>query len=272
MRGAGRIRAWARSAIGAHRRSPVVRSLHGLASFLESAYANEDTPFHSNGERVLLRKLAPARCRTVFDVGANVGNWSAEALAVWPDCSVHAFEVAPQTFDRLSERFQLSANRRRVILNCFGLSDENGSRQMFYYPDHPEITAPSPWHGTAQAISFDAQLSTGDTYCQTHAVDTIDFLKIDVEGAEYRVLKGFAERLAAQKVHCLQFEYGAFATQTKILLGDYYNFLSQGYWIGKIYPTYVEFRDYHWTMEDFRFSNYCCVSRLRPDLHALLAK
>jgi FkbM family methyltransferase len=270
MRGAGRIKAWARSAIGAHRRSPMVKTLHGLASFVESAYANEGAIFHSNGERTLLRKLTPAACRTVFDVGANFGDWSAEALAVWPNCQVHAFEVAPPTFERLSERFRLAEGGRRVLLNCFGLSDENGTRQIFYYPDHPEVTADSPWHGTDKSIAFDAQLATGDTYCQTHGVDTIDFLKIDVEGAEYRVLKGFAGCLAAQKVHCLQFEYGAFSTQTKVLLGDYYNLLSQAYWVGKIYPTYVEFRDYDWTMEDFRFSNYCCVSKLRPDLRTLL--
>jgi hypothetical protein len=31
-------------------------------------------------------------------------------------------------------------------------------------------------------------------------------------------------------------------------------------------------RRYDWTMEDFRFSNYCCVSRLRSDLRDLLGK
>jgi hypothetical protein len=99
----------------------------------------------------------------------------------------------------------------------------------------------------------------------------VDFLKIDVEGAEFRVIKGFSERLDVQKIHCMQFEYGAFSTQTRFLLGDYYSLLSPSYWMGKIFPTYVDFRDYDYTMEDFRFSNYCCVSKLRPDLLELLA-
>jgi hypothetical protein len=103
-------------------------------------------------------------------------------------------------------------------------------------------------------------------------IAAIDFLKIDVEGAEARVLNGFSRRLASQDVHCVQFEYGAFSVQTKVLLGDYYAMLADSYWIGKIYPNYVEFKEYDWTMEDFRFSNYCCVSRLRSDLRDLLGK
>ena len=142
---------------------------------------------------------------------------------------------------------------------------------MYYFPQHPELTCDLPRHDSYSAVPFDAQLATGDEYCDEHSIDSVDFLKIDVEGAEFRVMKGFSERLSAQKIHCMQFEYGAFSTQTRFLLGDYYSLLSGSYWIGKIFPTYVDFQDYQWTMEDFRFSNYCCVSKLRPDLRKILA-
>jgi FkbM family methyltransferase len=270
MRGIGKIKALARSTISAQRRSPAVKALHGLAAFVESAYANEGASFHANGEKRLLRKLAPLDFRVAFDVGANFGDWTEEVLARWPHCYVHAFEVAPPTFERLCQRLRSTPDTHRVTLNCFGLSDENTTRKMFYYPDHPEVTAESPRHDSFVSVPFDAQLATGEEYCQRHGIAEIDFLKIDVEGAEYRVLKGFLELLAAQKVHCVQFEYGAFSIETRILLRDYYTLLSRYYWIGKIFPTYVEFRDYDWTMEEFRFSNYCCVSKLRSDLRGRL--
>jgi FkbM family methyltransferase len=260
-----------RDAIGTHRRSAGVKALHRLASFVESAYANEGSSFHSNGEQDLLRKLKSANFQTAFDVGANFGDWSMEAAAVWPECRIHAFEVAPPTFERLGETVRASAAGGRVILNCWGLSDEAGVCPMFYFPDHPELTCDLPRHGSYEVAQFDAQLTTGDEYCDERGIDTVDFLKIDVEGAESRVMKGFAGRLAAQKIHCVQFEYGAFATQTRFLLGDFYSLLGQSYWIGKIFPGYVDFREYEWTIEDFRFSNYCCVSKARPDLRAMLA-
>jgi FkbM family methyltransferase len=270
MLGIGRFKTLTRGIIGTHRRSPVVKALHGFASFVESAYANEGASFERNGEQALLNKLRGFDFGTAFDVVANFGDWTSEAIAVWPKCHVHAFEVAPGTFDRLSERFRSFQQPDRLTLNCLGLSDEEGSHRMYYYPEHPELTCESPRHDYP-AVPFDANLAVGDEYCDSRGIDTVDFLKIDVEGAEFRVLRGFAERIAARKIHCIQFEYGAFATQTRFLLGDYYSLLSSAYWIGKIYPGCVEFLDYDWTIEDFRFSNYCCVSRLRPDIRAILA-
>jgi FkbM family methyltransferase len=270
--GTGRIEYVTRAAIGRYRRSPVVKALHGLTSFVESAYANEGSNFESNGERFLLHGLRSANFRLAFDVGANLGDWLAEALDVWPNCYIHAFEVAPYTFQRLSHRVQSQPGHSdRVALNGAGVSDHAGVQQMYYFPEHPELTCDLPRHPTYDAIAFDAPMLILDDYCHGKSIDGVDFLKIDVEGAEHRVLKGFSAHLRTHKVQCIQFEYGAFSTQTRFLLRDYYSLLSPAYWIGKIYSTYVDFRDYHWSMEDFRFSNYCCVSRLRPDLQALLA-
>jgi len=267
----GAVKSFGRRLIGTHRRSNGVRALHRFASFVESAYWNEGSSFHANGERQLLAKLRTANFQTAFDVGANCGDWLIASLAAWPQCRVHAFEVAPPTFQQLQHRLTETGCPDRATLNCLGLSDTMGRQTMFYFPEHSDLTCELPRHETLRRVPFEAQLTTGDEYAASHAIDTVDFLKIDVEGAEYRVLKGFSSYLATGRIHCVQFEYGAFSTQTKVLLGDYYSLLSPNYWIGKIYPAYVDFREYDWTMEDFRFANYCCVSKRRPALRELLA-
>jgi FkbM family methyltransferase len=260
-----------RRLIAHHRRSRGVQALHQLASFVESAYRNDGTSCDENGERNVLTKLRAANFHTAFDVGANYGEWLIASLAAWPQCQVHAFEPAPLTFQRLQGCLANSGHRERAILNCVGLSDATGEQTMFYFPEYPDLTCDLPRYGARPCVPFQARTATADDYAESHSIATVDFLKIDVEGAEHRVLKGFSKHLAARRVHCLQFEYGAFSTQTKFLLGDYYALLSADYWIGKIYPTYVDFREYDWTMEDFRFANYCCVSKLRSDLRDLLA-
>jgi FkbM family methyltransferase len=270
MKGIGRLKKITRQMIGSHRRSPAVRTLHGLAAFIESAYSNQGSDFQSNGERFLIERLIPAGFRTAFDVGANFGDWSEAAIAMWPKCHLHAFEVAPATFQNLNERIRDFGHCNRIAANCCGLSDLSGNQTMYYFPEHPDLTCDMVRHGAYAAQQFDAQLMMGDEYCDARGIDAVDFLKIDVEGAEYRVLRGFARRISERKIHCVQFEYGAFSTQTRFLLADYYALLSEGYWIGKIFPNYVEFRDYDWTMEDFQFCNYCCVSKLRADIRELL--
>lgn len=244
--------------------------MHRFASAFESAYLNEGSAFARNGERRVIECLRAANFRVAFDVGANDGDWTIEALNKWPQCNIHAFEVAPPTFQRLRERIAESPLRSRCVVNGFGLSDRNGNEEMFYFPEHPDLTCDRRRHDSYQTAPFEARLCTGDSYAEGQQIETLDFVKIDVEGAENRVLSGLAGYISRGKVNCLQFEYGAFSIQTRVLLADYYALMAQNYWIGKIFPTDVEFRDYDWRMEDFRFANYCCVSKARPDLRKLL--
>jgi FkbM family methyltransferase len=269
MRGIG-LRNAMRAAISRRRRTASIRALHGFAAFVESAYANEGAVFERDGEAALLGRLSRFGFQLAIDAGANIGDWAHRALEAWPECRVHAFEVAPETFQKLNERLCAEQKRGRATLECLGLYDRPGTAEMYYYPERPEQTCDSPRHPNQRAVPFEAHLVTGDAYCDERAIGEVDFLKIDVEGAEYRVMQGFAQRLSSQRIHCLQFEYGAFAIQTKFLLLDYFKLLGETYWIGKIYPDYVEFCDYDWRMESFRFCNYCCVSKKRPELKKAL--
>ena len=265
----GRIKREAASLIGRNRRSHLVRSLHRAAAFVESAYTNEGSNFSRNGEERAIRALRGAGIKIAFDVGANVGDWLMEALNAWPECHVHAFEVAPPTFERLAERVRASPHAARATLNCFGLSDLDQKLEMYYFPEHPELTCDRQRHSGHKQVVFEGKVRTADGYAREHGIEELDFLKIDVEGAEYKVLKGVERLLEDGRVQMVQFEYGAFSIQTRMLLADYYQLLTR-YWIGKIYPTYVDFRDYEWTMEDFRFANFIAVSRSRQELRKLL--
>ena len=258
-----------RRLIARKRQSAPVRALHRIATFIDQSYENEEWDMCVNGETTVLRRLAPAGFRTAFDVGAHVGDWSIEALKAWPRAHVHAFEVAPVTYERLVRHVDSVGLAERCTLNCCGLGEATTTREMYYFPDHPQLTCDLQRH-TFRSTPFRADLVHGDAYVRKHGLDTIDFLKIDVEGAEHLVLKGLEQTLQAGRIQCLQFEYGAFSIQTRVLLADYYEMLQSLFWIGKVYPTGVEFAEYDWRMESFRFSNFVCVSRQRPDLKEMV--
>src|SRR5262245_24787044 len=134
MVGMGRLENLARDVIARRRRSAPIRALHRISSFVESAYQNHGSEFALNGERSLLRRLCRANFHVAFDVGANFGHWTLEALTVWPDCYVHAFEVAPETFQRLQDRVRAFQHGGRAIVNLCGASDDRRSQKMYYFP------------------------------------------------------------------------------------------------------------------------------------------
>lgn len=272
MLGLGRAKNVLRTIIATHRRSTVVRALHNFASFVDSAWRNEGSEFATNGERFVLEKLRSANFRTAIDAGANLGDWSRGALEKWPICHVHAFEVAPATFEGLAAEIGRLHVENRVNAYQIGLSDNFDVQTMYYFPDSPQLTCDAPRHVEYKSIPFEARFTTLDRFCDEQGLDVIDFLKIDVEGAEHRVVKGALQRIKANRIACIQFEYGAFSVDTRFLLRDYYELLRDQFWIGKIYPNYVDFCEYNWTMENFKFCNYLCVNKNRRDLLDLIQR
>ena len=269
MLGLGRVKQAVRKAIARHHRAPVVLALHGMASFIESAWHNDDPDFATSGERFVLERLRTADLRLAVDVGANAGEWTRSALALWPNCRVHAFEVAPDTFAQLEREMAQSGVQGRAQTHAIGLSDAPGTQRLYFYPDHPKLTADVARHKGEREVPIDVRMETLDDFCSEQGIAAIDYLKVDVEGVEHRVLKGARRLLEADAIACIQFEHGAFWLDSRFLLRDYFDLLSERFFIGKIHPRDVAFSDYDWRAEDLRFCNYLCIARSRPDLKRL---
>lgn len=256
--------------ISKERDSYAVRQLHKAAKFIDSAVNNEGSHFRLNGEWRVLERLASANFSTVIDAGANVGRWSMSAMQAWPSARVHAFEIAPETSAKAKQNFVKSGYGDRAVLHHLGLSDQAGEMEMWYFPGNDELTCSSPRHFEHESVSFTGKVITLDEFCKTELISKIDFLKIDVEGNEYKVMHGGSD-IIQNGTSVIQFEYGAFSVESRFLLKDYYSLLSDRFWIGKIFPNKVDFTDYHWTMDNFRFSNYICVDRNRSDIKEMLS-
>jgi hypothetical protein len=112
------------------------------------------------------------------------------------------------------------------------------------------------------SVTVYGRVERGDEYVREHGIERIDMLKIDVEGAEMRVLQGLEETISAGRVRAIQFEYSRLNIVARCFLRDLYEFLvARGYRVGKIYPTYVDFRDYSFDHEDFIGPNYLAIRR-----------
>jgi FkbM family methyltransferase len=267
VEGLGRIAA-------ARRRHLFARKLDGLCVRYHAGFENRDYDVERNGEgRVLAVLGRDPGMRCVFDVGANIGDWTKLAARNLPAAHIESFEIVPATHEILRRN---CTQLQQVRTHAVGLSDADGMVDVFYAPDSSVLATciagmTEAFHGL-QPQTQRARVTTGDRFCAEHRIDRIDLLKIDVEGLEPRVLAGFRDMLDGGRIRAIQFEYGYVNIAVKFLLKDFYELLRPlGFAIGKIYPHEVEFRDYRYPHEDFIGPNFLAVRESEPELIAALA-
>lgn len=177
-------------------------------------YLANDGNYEVGETKFCLSQIQPGMI--AFDVGANIGLYALLfAKCVGPAGRVHAFEPEPENFRRLT--VNLAINRfENVTANPSAVFASSQAVTLNIYPD-----AFHSWHSLGrpalpdperpgEIVRPETQLIVPavslDDYCAEHGVERIDFLKIDVEGAELDVLRGARGLLARGAVGAIQFE------------------------------------------------------------------
>jgi FkbM family methyltransferase len=236
------------------RHNPILRTGAKLCRQYLKWFGNASYKPSRNGERWLLDALRTEPIRTVLDVGANVGSWSLMAAELFPAATIYSLEVVPETAAALRAR---TAQQDRIKSFNLGLAAHTGTLSLRYdraASTHATFTEyPHSWTGER----IECPVMRGDDFIAREGIAEVDFLKLDVEGAEHLVLQGLENHLQRGGVRFVQFEYGRVNILTHFLLRDFYQlFASYGYVVGKIYPDYIDFREYELSDEDFMGPNY----------------
>ena len=124
-------------------------------------------------------------CKVVFDVGARIDD---EYIKLKPDIELHAFEPNPNFFRELKDKI---GDRPNTYLNNFGLGDIEG---IFKYNDGWQAFVGGENTGVVDG-EREFEVKTIDWYVEKTGIKQIDFLKIDTEGYDYKVLGGAAQTI-----------------------------------------------------------------------------
>ena len=155
-------------------------------------YENGNYDPSSNGEGWLLQRLASTSPNVILDVDANLGDYARLALAACPKARVYAFEPIPA----ISLELQASLEKDpRVELFPVALADQNGPLEFDFDSANTGNTTAvkgvqSSVHDLAETERIVVAGLCLDDFCSEHGIDSIDLLKIDVEGFEASVLRG----------------------------------------------------------------------------------
>jgi len=124
---------------------------------------------------------------TILDIGANVGAHTLRlAKLVGKDGKVIAFEPMSWALAKLKRNIGLNDFDNIVVEEC-ALSDINFKSQLTHFSSSWRVGG--GWaadSGTAEHIGF----VTLDEYARINKMDKIDFIKLDVDGYECKVIRG----------------------------------------------------------------------------------
>jgi len=232
---------------------------------------NGNAAFRSNGEERFILNLFQSfsknkQKRVVFDIGANIGNYSKiieeEALKTGVDVDLHLFEPTKKSFEVLKCRF----DAERTTLNQFGASSENGLASIFYDKELSSLSSLYQRNLDCYKLKLDqseeVKLKRLDGYIREKNIKHIDFMKVDIEGHELKAFEGFGEYLDGGFIDYIQFEYGGANLDSGVSLMEIYQMLSgRNFVIAKVMPTGLEVRSYSPYMDNFNYANYVAVSR-----------
>jgi FkbM family methyltransferase len=245
-----------------------------IATAYVDAFNDFSYEFEVNGEKELLHRLTAVSPKTVFDVGANVGEWTQMALQAFPLSRVHSFEISKRNFARLNANVRSD----RCEPNNVGLADLESTACYKDYGDGAggnTLLHESTFHDSAHEFELiETQLLTGDAYCLSHDIEQIDLLKLDVEGVEHLVLHGFDKMFTKQAIRCVQFEYGYSHADAKFLMKDFYRFFEgHGYSLGKLWHDGVAFTGFEYALNDFKSGpNFVAVPSCDTSLMTILSR
>ena len=143
---------------------------------------------------------------TVWDIGANIGTWSLfSARKVGSSGRVIAFDPLPEA-DVVIQNAKLN-ELNNVTLLPYALGDQSG--ETLFYKGTDEVTAvsgltPPSEHGDARE-GIVTTIKRADELFRDQPDLKPTAIKIDVEGAEYKVCSGFDNALW-EGIHCAMVE------------------------------------------------------------------
>jgi FkbM family methyltransferase len=188
----------------------------------------------------------------VFDVGANVGEWSLEYRSRMTKGTIFMFEPQRSCHEAIEQKripgaelIKSAVGKERGTLPLYASSDMDGTATLHQRKD-----------SFFAGLTYDAQsvdVISLDEFISERGIAFVDFIKFDIEGHELDALAGLKQSIASRKINAFAFEFGSANLNSRTCFRDFWELLSLNYSIfivtpsGKLeaIPAYYEDLEYY---------------------------
>ena len=195
----------------------------------------------------------------VFDVGANIGQTLRGLLRYFPRSSIYSFEPVSASFRTLTTRYGGRPNVR-LVQKAFGECPGVTRMQLHSDSELNTLVAEHPRMDDLTGESENITVDTIDSFCVSEGIESIDILKLDVQGWELKAIRGAAEMIRKRHIRLVFSEVG-FRRRD----GDLQHFAElndhleeNGFWLSGFYD------EYRWG-ESRKYLGFASALYINPD-------
>jgi len=156
----------------------------------------------------------------IFDIGGNIGQSISRFKKNFNDPIIHSFEPNKNVFDIMVNNFK---NDKKVFCNNYALGDKNEEKNFnitnmsgksSFYKVNPDTSRIKIEKYKPSILKTEkVKIIKLDDYIEEKKIDYVDFMKIDAQLYEDKILQGSLKSLQNNRIKILQVE---------IIFNDYY--------------------------------------------------
>jgi FkbM family methyltransferase len=170
--------------------------------------------------------LKNLKVKTIFDVGANIGESENYFSKHFKQANIYCFEPVNNSFNNLT----INLKGKNTSIYNFGFGEFESILEIEVYKN-PSLSSFNsfniPIFKNEEKSIEKIEIKTITNFCKSNNIDRIDVLKIDTEGYDLKVLKGAIELLKNNKISIIQVEASMNHENTfHVYFAEFIDFLS----------------------------------------------